>query len=166
MAKVKDPLVASMRILKTFTCPSLSGKAEITYQIGCTPESEVHLRVVGNTGGGFFNSNWVAMKDIQEILGKYTKEDVITSFVLAPLFKHKSVNTPSFLWAALEHEKWLRRLKGKTRGHELYKPEIFTAKVEKLLAGKPRAKAKRTTKRATKKAATKKKTSMVKRKTS
>ena len=39
-----------IKVLKTATCPTLSGKSTLTYQIGLTPESVVHLRITKNSG--------------------------------------------------------------------------------------------------------------------
>jgi hypothetical protein len=33
-----------MQILKTATCKTLSGKSTMTYQVGCTPESDILFR--------------------------------------------------------------------------------------------------------------------------
>jgi hypothetical protein len=49
-----------MKVLKTATCKTLSGKSTLTYQIGCSPESIIHLHIAKNTGAGFFSDEWVA----------------------------------------------------------------------------------------------------------
>jgi len=41
-----------MKVLKTATCKTLSGKSTLTYQIGLSPQSVVHLRIDKNSGGG------------------------------------------------------------------------------------------------------------------
>jgi len=119
-----------MRILKSATCKSISGKSTLTYQIGCLPDSTVHLRISKNSAAGFFNDEWIALKDIERVLAESPEGQPLTSFLLQPLFNGKSVNTPAFLMAALTHEKFLRVLKGKKRGHELLDPEGFDAKIE------------------------------------
>lgn len=94
----------SMQILKTSTCKTLSGKSTLTYQVGCSTEGDIHLHIQKNSGGGFFSHEWVAWKDIQTVIEKRTKHQNVTSFLLEPLYKGKSVNTPAFLLAALAHE--------------------------------------------------------------
>ena len=42
----------NMRVLKTATCKTLSGKSTLTYQIGISPDAVVHLRISKNSGGG------------------------------------------------------------------------------------------------------------------
>ena len=138
MKKLK--LDVSIQLLATATCKTLSGKSTLTYHIGRTPDSEIHFRIHGNTGGGFFSPEWIAWKDIQVVLEKHPAEEPVTSYVLQPLFRGKSVNTPAFLLAALANEKLLRPLKGKKRGLEILDPEQFLSRVEKLTASKSAAK--------------------------
>ena len=40
----------SIRILKTGTCPSLSGKSKLTYELGCDDRAGLQLRIAKNTG--------------------------------------------------------------------------------------------------------------------
>ncbi|NGP53234.1 hypothetical protein [Thioalkalivibrio sp. XN8] len=136
MTRTKDPLEGIVKVVHSGTCPSLSGKSQITYQIGKHPEGTVHLRVVANTGGGFFSPEWVALSDLQKCIDDAPKDRPLSSWTLHPIFRGKSVNTPAFLSAALVHEKWLRILKGKKRGLEVYDPKAFEAKLEKLTGGK------------------------------
>lgn len=164
MAKAKDPLAASMRVIKTASCGSISGKARLTYQIGCTPNSDVYLRITANTGGGFFSQEWVALEDIQKALEKSPEGQPITSFVLQPLLRGKSSNTPAFVMAALTHEKWLRILKGKKRGHEILDAAGFMARVEKLVSSAGAKKSKTPARKTAKKAPAKKKASRPRRK--
>ena len=101
-----------MRVLRTATCKTLSGKSTLTYRIGCLPDSSVHLCIAKNSGGGYFSDEWIAFDDIQEALRDDDEGAAITSIRLTPLFKGKSVNTPSFLLAALKHLKLVRPVQG------------------------------------------------------
>ena len=91
-----------IRILKINTCPSRSGKSQLTYQLGCNEQSEVYLRIHGNSGTGFFNDEWIAVKRIQAQLSSSGNQ--FTSFALNALFKGKSMNTPFFILAVLFKE--------------------------------------------------------------
>jgi len=143
-----------MRVLKTATTKTLSGKSTLTYQVG-SEDDELHVRITKNTGGGgIFSDEWISLNDIRSVLDEKPEGTPVTSFILQPLFKGKSVNTPAFLLAALVHEKLLRPMKGKKRNHE--PAEDFTAKVEKMTSSKVKPKA--TTKRPTKKTPRKKAT--------
>lgn len=130
-----DSLAAAMKVLKTATCRSITGKAKLTYKIGCTPEKEVHYLVHENDGGGFFSREWVAVKDIREALERCPADEPITSMALQPLFRGRSVNTPAFLMAALSNEKLLTAIRGRKRGHELGDVEAFVARMDKLVSG-------------------------------
>ena len=56
-----DELDDTMRVLATGTCETLSGSSKLTYHIGRMPDGEIYLRVHGNTGGGFFSQEWIAL---------------------------------------------------------------------------------------------------------
>ena len=154
MTKTEDN--PEMRVLKTATCKTLSGKSTLTYQIGATPDSVVHLRITKNSGGGFFSDEWIAHDAVQAALKKLPKDTPISSYYLAHIFKGKSVNTPSFLLAVLKHLKVIRALPNNKRHHELLDPRPFLEQVEKLMSSPVKAKAQ--TKQPTKKTATKKAT--------
>ncbi|WP_206211875.1 hypothetical protein [Wenzhouxiangella sp. XN24] len=139
MAKSKDPLEGIVKVAHSATCQSLSGKSNITYQIGVHPEGAMYLRIYGNTGGGFFSPEWVALAEVQQFIAAAPKDKPLSSWSLHQLFRGKSVNTPAFLMAALVHEKWLRILKGKKRGLEVLDEAPFMAKLETLTAGKTSA---------------------------
>jgi hypothetical protein len=124
----------TMRVLATGTCETLSGSSKLTYHIGVSPDSEIYIRVHSNTGGGFFSQEWVAFEDILQALKKRPEGKPITSILLNPLFRGKSVNTPAFLLAVLLHEKLVRSMQGKLRRHELMDTSAFMAKVDKLLS--------------------------------
>ena len=163
----------SIRILKKANCPTLSGESTLTYHIGCTAKSEIHIRIHANDGGGFFSREWVTWKEIQRHLQKVPKGSPITSIVLHRLFKGKSVNTPAFLLAALKHEKLLQPMKGKKRSHELVDPGAFLARVDKLMSSNTgtstrktakKAPVRKTAKKTTKKAPARKKATASRRK--
>ncbi len=59
MSAIVSDLVLIIRILKIASCPTSSGKATLTYHIGCTTDKDIQFRVVANTGGGLFNIHWL-----------------------------------------------------------------------------------------------------------
>jgi hypothetical protein len=133
---------SAMRILKTATCPSLSGKSKLTYQIGCVGKSDIQVHISANSGHGMFSDDWVALSDIQEVLDKAPSGEPITSFVLNALFRGKSANTPGFLFAALKQEGLVERSKDKQRCYERGDLKGFMASVKALneLTGDAKAK--------------------------
>jgi hypothetical protein len=148
MKKTEDN--PDMRVLKTASCKTITGKSTLTYQIGVTPDSVVHLRISKNTGAGFFSDEWISVEDIHRTLEKRPEGSPVLSHFITPLLKGKSSNTSGFILAALSHLRLVTPVKGKKRHHELPGPEDFTASVRKLSSSSA------PTKRPTKKTATKK----------
>ena len=122
-----------VRIIKVASCKTLSGKSNLIYHLGAV-DKDIYFRVYSNDGGGFFSTEWIAMKDIDTALKKSTKDNPITSIMLYRLFKGKSVNTPAFLLAALKQELIVQSIKGKKRTHELMDVKGFLTKTNKLIA--------------------------------
>ena len=124
-----------------------------TYHIGRDPDGAIHFLVSANSGGGFFNPEWVALEDIRKVLEKIPEDQPITAVALYPLFRGKSVNTPAFLLAVLIHEKLVTTMKGKRLRHVL--AGAFAERVEQLVAaaGSSKGATKRTPARKTAKKA-------------
>ncbi|MDE2388820.1 MAG: hypothetical protein KGN35_07025 [Betaproteobacteria bacterium] len=117
-AKPDSNEVSPVRILKTGTCPSLSGKSTLTYHIGRNAESEILFRVTANTGGGFFNDEWISFTAIEGVFDQQPKDKPIVSLMLYPLFQGRSMNSPAFLLAVLKAEGLVKSLDDKKRGYE------------------------------------------------
>jgi hypothetical protein len=147
-----------MRVLKTATCPTLSGKSKLTYQIGISPDSVVHLRISKNSGGGFFSDEWLSIDSIIETLKKRPKGSPVLSHFLTPLLKGKSVNTSAFILAVLSHLRLIRPLPKKKRQHELLDPMPFLDTVTQLMdsEGKTGGTSRKASSASTKKAAVRK----------
>lgn len=124
----------AIRILKIATCPSMSGKSQLTYHVGCNADSEILFRVYANTASGFFSKEWIALTAIQQLFGKAPKADAITSFALMPLFKGKSINTPAFLFAGLLNEGLVKPSTTTKRCYECTDSKKFFAEVKVLAA--------------------------------
>ena len=106
-----------MKVVKTATCPSLSGLSTLTYEIGCN-NNEVSLRLVGNSGSGTFDKGWVSTESILAV-----DKSPITSGILRELFPGKSSNSGGFILAVLLSEKLVERCADNTR-HYKFKAEI------------------------------------------
>lgn len=87
--------------IRTESCPSLSGRSTITYEIGTKGDSQ-YIRLIGNSAGGLFCKDWVAMADIQALLAGCP---TVTSKTLQPLYAGRSSNSPGFLVACIINEK-------------------------------------------------------------
>ena len=140
MTKQDDPLDDSMTVLKTASCDTLTKKSRLTYQIGTLPDGEVYFRVHRNTGNGFFSREWIALADIQKVLGKVPVGKPVTAFMLNDLFTGKSVNTPGFLIAVILQEKLLVPMQGKKRSNVAVDPVEITEWIQRLGSGKAKPK--------------------------
>ena len=125
------------RVLKSGTCPSLSGKSRLTYEIACGPASDLHVRIARNSGTGYFSSAWIAWVQLQAVLDKNGAKP-ITHHTLSPLFKGRSVNTPGFLLAALKHEGLVQPHSEVARCYERTDPARFYAELKTLLGATPK----------------------------
>lgn len=131
-ASTPKPEDSSIRILKVGSCPSLSGKSTLTYHVGCKGQAEIYFRIYVNSGGGFHSSEWVAASDIQRALGT---GGLVTSALLHPIFKKKSVNSAGFIFSVLKHEGLVARAK-ESRRYVRIESEAFVAEVKALIASK------------------------------
>ena len=128
---MKKEIESTILTLKTGNCSSRSGKSTLTYLIGADSASEIHFRINGNTGNGFFNNDWVPLEIILELLTK--AGGAFTSYALHPLLKGKSNNTPAFLIASLLEEGIIHRSVSEKRCYELSDVSVFMAKIKPLM---------------------------------
>lgn len=101
MAQAAEPAKATapeVRILKVTSCPSLSGRSELTYHVGCIGNA-IQLRVYGNSGKGYFNQEWIAYSAIADLV---TSHEEFSAGTLRSIFVGKSVNTAGFFMAVLK----------------------------------------------------------------
>ena len=148
-----------IQVLKEAQCKSLEGSATLTYQIGTDDSGAIHFKIASNTGGGFFSTEWVSFTDIQAAFKAWGDEVPITSMTLRPIFRGRSVNTPSFLLAALSGENLLEPMPKRKRVHRACDPAPFLASLDTprkggRVAENAKAKAKAATKRTAKPAKT------------
>jgi hypothetical protein len=104
--KVKELPMSEIRILKIGSCPSISGRSSLTYNIGCKADSTLHLRICENTGRGVFNKDWIPLTELDPLLT--SAEKPITAGSLRTLFQGKSANTTGFIMAVLIAEGLLK----------------------------------------------------------
>ena len=135
---MKKEIESTIRTLRTGNCSSRSGNSKLTYLIGADSASEIHFRINGNTGNGFFNNDWVPLEIILELLTK--AGGAFTSYALHPLLKGKSNNTPAFLIASLLEEDIIHRSVSEKRCYELSDVSVFMAKIKPLTESKTESK--------------------------
>jgi len=127
----------AIRILKTASCPSLSSKSTLTYNIGCNAEGEIEFQVIANDGGGFWNDDWVPQSDIQAVLDSQAHGHDITSASFRSIYPSKSTNSPGFLLAVLKDVGLVQVSKTNQRCYELGSPKAFIAETNALMAAAP-----------------------------
>jgi hypothetical protein len=84
----------------TSQCKSLSERSTLTYHLGANPQGELHIRLLNNSGSGYFNKEWVAWSEIDAML---KVKGYIKRADLQRLYEGKSNNSSGFLAAALLH---------------------------------------------------------------
>ena len=124
------PIASIIKVIKIGSCHNISGKHKLTYQIGCNESQEICFRVIENSGGGYFSSEWVTLPAVVSAIE--TGPTPTTSTSLFPLFKGKSVNTPAFLLAVLLNEKLVELHTENTRAYQLTNHAEFLTELKNL----------------------------------
>lgn len=122
-----------IRVLLVETCPSLSQRSTLTFQVGAHTDETLALRMVANTAKGRFSDDWVAWPDVAEVL---QLEEALTCSTLQPLFAGKSINTGGFLLAALKHLGLVVPGDEGSRAHVAADATAFLARCAELVACK------------------------------
>ena len=122
-----------INVIKTGNCSSRSGLSQLTYQIGQGPESEIHFRIHGNTGKGFFNDEWLLLDTLLNLLKEAGSG--FTSFAFYPLLKGRSSNTAAFIMAALLNEGLVMTSVKHKRCYEMGNIDKFNESVKALVVG-------------------------------
>ena len=96
-------------------CPSLSERSTITYAVGRHPDGTLHLRLIGNSGGGMYCDEWIPGSDIDAVVVGHTE---LTSRSFQVLKPGRSTNTAGFVMAAIKSLGLIRNNAENTRLHE------------------------------------------------
>lgn len=126
------------QVVKAASCPSLSATSTISYEIGNISDGTIHIRIIGNSGNGNFNGYWTSLPKILALLKDQDGPFIWSS--LCPLFEGRSVNSACFLMAVLLAEKIVQPSRVKPRRYECADPQMFMAKVQAMMAPKPKSK--------------------------
>ena len=100
-----------IRVAKIATAESLSGLSQLEYHLGYLASSpdRIFIRLWKNSGNGKFNTNWLALADIEKALADVPADGSFTADAFKLLFRHRSVNSRFFSIACLLHAQLLRR---------------------------------------------------------
>lgn len=112
--------VPVINVARIATCDSLSGLSRLEYHIGYEARSpdRIHFRIWKNSGGGKFNADWIALAFVEKALPGIPAYETFTAAALAPIAEGKSVNTSSFIGAALLAEGLIVRSEKVARSYE------------------------------------------------
>lgn len=111
-----------IRVLKNGSCPSLTGRSTLGYQLGCKGESELYLKLVSNTGSGFFSKEWIPCSVIERLIAGAAE---LTSTSFKTIFPNKSVNTGGFIMAVIKSLGLIQTNVENSRWHEHVKEMSF-----------------------------------------
>jgi hypothetical protein len=117
-----QPEVDPIQTVCDCQCPSLSGRSSLDFAIGRHPDGGLHLRIVGNSGGGMFCDEWAAGSAIDAVVLGAT---ALTSRSFDVLHPGRSINTAGFVLATLKHLGLIRANSENTRHHEHVPTETF-----------------------------------------
>jgi len=108
------PETSDIEIVSTRKTKTISGKSNLTYHVGKDEEANQYIRIWVNSGNGYFSNEWIPVTNVIGILENHEAESA-TSIIFSNLFSGKSVNTPSFLSAALLDAGMLKLAEGTKR---------------------------------------------------
>lgn len=117
-------------ILKTASCPSLSERSTLTYEIGGKSDKSIYIRLKENDGAGMFSKEWQSLAQIDLLLSADDKP--ITSKSMQPIFSG-SVNSAGFLLAVLKDVGLIKNIDENSRGYIRTDPQKFMSEIHALL---------------------------------
>jgi len=128
-----------MQILKRTTSKPIlpSSESELTYEIGHDPTGKsFHIRLTGNTGGGLFSHEWIAIDAVLDSIQAIPDGETFKAVIFRPLYKSRSANNAGFLAACLRNEGLIVTPEKSVYGHLPGDGKAFLAAMRKLVAGK------------------------------
>ena len=130
-----QPEVDPIQVIHEGQCESLSGRSTLTFSVGRHPDTgALHLRIVGNTGGGMWCDEWIPGSEIDAVV---MGDPELTSRSFQVLKPGRSTNTAGFVMAAVKSMGLIRNNAENTRLHELVPTESFEKVVTALMGREP-----------------------------
>ncbi len=124
-----------IKTLKIASCPSLSARSILKFEIGCDGQQTIFLRITENSGSGIFSKAWIPLNLFGPLLT--SEETTISAKAIRSLFQGKSVNTSTFFVAALITEGLLKIADSSQRSYLAVNPSEFTKKILALCDNSP-----------------------------
>lgn len=119
-----------IRVVKTASCPSLSGQSNLGYEVGCRGDKTIYIRLTANSSSGMFSKEWVPLAQIALLLSADDKP--ITSSTIRSLYSG-SVNSTGFLQAVLKDVGLIKNIEENSRSYTRTDPQKFTSEIYTLL---------------------------------
>jgi len=139
MANAKSPSTNPTRIIKQPICKLFfpTAKGQLTYNIGHNDQSKsLHIRVIANTGGGFFGNEWIGLDDVLACIEEQTAAEPFKAIIFRKLnVPSKSSNNHGFLAAALRTEGILLPVEKAEYSHTLFDTAALTKAMQKPIEG-------------------------------
>ena len=127
----------TMHILKTDTCPSLSGRSILTYHIGHKNE-EIFFSLAENSKPGVLSREWISLNQMETLLAAEEYAFTSRTSSLHTLYKGHSINSGGFMLAVLLKEGLVT--KGQRRSYCRCDSSAFYAAIDALQEkGRPQA---------------------------
>ncbi len=121
-----------IKTVKAVQCQSLSGLTMLTYEFGVGAESEVFIRIASSTGNGMFSNGWVSFREVLNVLSLPLNQESISSMAFRPLYLGRSINSPSFLMAALRNEEVVVVHPSRKRAYQVFSVSAFEERIDAL----------------------------------
>ncbi len=121
----------NMYILKTGSCPSLSGKSTLTYHIG-HKDKEVYLSLAENSKSGVLSREWISLRLMEELLAAEQFSFTSRTSSLHTLYNGHSINSGGFMLAVLLKEGLVTYAEGKSRKYCRCESSTFYAAIQDL----------------------------------
>ena len=113
----KDAKESAIQVVESGSCPTLTGKSTLGYDVGRDPSDALHLRIRSNSGNGRFSKDFLPLQALMDALGK--AQSPITSGTFRAVCRRVSANQGGFLLAVFAHKGLVQRLPNKLRGFAL-----------------------------------------------
>jgi hypothetical protein len=135
MTNAKSLSTNPTRIIKRSSCKPISpsAKGELTYNIGHNDQPKaLIIRIIANTGGGFFSNEWIALDDILACIEEQPTDAPFKALIFRQLYVlSRSSNNHGFLAAALRAEGILLPVEKAVYSHTLGDVAAFTKAMAK-----------------------------------
>ena len=117
-----------IQVIESGSCPTLTGKSTLGYDVGRDADSTLFLRIRSNSAQGKFNKHWVPLSSLMDALEKARLP--ITCATFQSVCRHKSANQSGFLLSVFLAKGLVQRLPDKQRGYAI--GPSFTAGAKQL----------------------------------